>query len=142
MGLYAHAKGLSDEECYDCGYITYGHFMMQLAETAYGKEMGDVYKRCQYGWDKELGYDYKWTQEDCDFWNARCNDDLDLFLMHSDCDGKFTPHECRRIYNAIKDLKMEMVGHNYVIMKPYNMLEHWKNIFHHCAKRRVNLYYS
>lgn len=67
--------------------------------------------------------------------------DLDLFLFHSDCDGKFTWMECRRVYNAIKDLRMDMQGHNYGVMKPYNMLEHWKNIFLHCAKRRVNLYY-
>jgi len=37
---------------------------------------------------------------------------------------------------------MDMQGHNYHVMKPYNMLEHWKNIFLHCARRRVNLCYS
>lgn len=74
-------------------------------------------------------------------WNQLCNDDLDLFLFHSDCDGKFSWQECRRIYNAIKDLHMDMQGHNYGVMKPYNMLEHWKGIFLYCSKCRVNLYY-
>lgn len=142
MGICAYAKGLTDETGFDCGYLTYGHFMMQLAETAYGKEMGELYKKLQYGCDREQGYNYRATQEDCDFWNARCNDDLDLLLFHSDCDGKFTPQECRRIYKALKPLQMDMIGHNYGVMKPYNMLEHWKEIFKHCADRRVNLYYS
>ena len=44
--------------------------------------------------------------------------------------------------NALKALKSDMVGHNYHVMKPYNMFEHWKAIFKHCADRRVNLYYS
>ena len=81
------------------------------------------------------------TEEQKNRWNEICNDDLDLLLFHSDCDGKFAPQECRRIYNAIKDLHMDMQGHNYTVMKQYNMLEHWKNIFLHCAKRRVTLRY-
>lgn len=135
MGLYATAKGLNDETSYDCGYLTYGHFLMNLAETAYGQQMGAIYKNNEF-------LHRKWCESDIEYWNKRCNDDIDILLFHSDCDGKFTPQECRRIYNAIKDLKMDMVGHNYGIMKNYNMLEHWKNIFYHCAKRRVNLYYS
>lgn len=137
MGLYAHAKGLDKKTCFDCGYITYGHFMINLAETAYGEKMGEIYKRLQYGapWEQA-------TESDAEYWNAHCNDDLDILLFHCDCDGKFTPQECRKIYNAIKDLKMDMYGHNYGVMEPYNMLEHWKNIFKHCATRRVNLYYS
>lgn len=134
MGLYATAKGLNDETCYDCGYLTYGHFLMNLAEAAYCKQMGAIYKNNEF-------LHGKWSESDIEFWDKRCNDDIDILLFHSDCDGKFTPEECRRIYNAIKDLKMDMVGHNYGVMKNYNMLEHWKNIFHHCATMRVNLYY-
>lgn len=135
MGLYATAKGLNDETCYDGGYLTYGHFLMNLAEAAYGQQMGVIYKNNEF-------LHGKWSESDIEYWNKRCNDDIDILLFHSDCDGKFTPQECRRIYNAIKDLKIDMVGHNYGVMKNYNMLEHWKNIFYHCATRRVNLYYS
>lgn len=135
MGLCANAKGLDDETGFECGYLTYGHFLMNLAEAAYGQQMGAIYKNNEF-------LHGKWSESDIEYWNKRCNEDIDILLFHSDCDGKFTPEECRRIYNAIKDLKMDMVGHNYGVMKNYNMLEHWKNIFHHCAKRRVNLYYS
>lgn len=135
MGLYAHAKGLPEEDCFDCGYLTYGAFLMNLATAFYGEELGALYKNCEF-------IKCAWSEQDIADWNCHCNDDIDLLLFHSDCDGKFTPNECRRIYNAIKDLSMDMQGHNYGIMEPYNMLEHWKNIFHYCAKRRVNLYYS
>jgi hypothetical protein len=135
MGLCATAKGLDDETGFECGYLTYGHFLMNLAEAAYGQQMGAIYKNNEF-------LHGKWSESDIEYWDKQCNDDIDILLFHSDCDGKFTPQECRRIYNAIKDLKMDMVGHNYGVMKNYNMLEHWKNIFYHCAKRRVNLYYS
>lgn len=134
MGLCATAKGLTSETEFNCGYLTYGTFLKKLAEVAYGKEMGRIYERF-----------HDWTlleKDDLSNWNKNCNDDLDLLLFHSDCDGKFSWKECRKIYNAIKDLHMDMQGHNYHVMKPYNMLEHWKNIFLHCARRRVNLYYS
>ena len=136
MGLDVYAKGLSEEDSFSCGYLTYGHFMMELARTAYGERMGEIYKRLAFRFPSS---DVR--QEDIDYWNANCNDDLDLLLFHSDCDGKFTPKECRCIYNALKELKMDMQGHNYGIMKPYNMLEHWKGMFKHCADRRVNMYY-
>lgn len=132
MGLYATAKGLTPETEFNCGYMTYGLFLRNLA-YAYHPEIGKTFEDLCNG--NELS---EWQEEK---WKKFGNDDLDLFLFHSDCDGKFTPQECRRIYNAIKNLHMDMQGHNYHVMKPYNMLEHWKNIFLHCAKRRVNLYY-
>lgn len=134
MGLYATAKGLTAETSFECGYLTYGTFILELIKTAYGEECMKIFR--QHMIDGK-GF----TQAECDIWNAKCNDDLDIFIQHSDCDGKFTPAECRKIYNAMKDLKMDMIGQNYGVKKPYNMLEHWKNIFYHCAKRRVNLYY-
>lgn len=135
MGLYAHAKGLTDETCYDCGYLTYGVFLCELIKTAYGGKCYDMFRY-------HMIHDVPFTEEEFEYWNEHCNDDLDILIFHSDCDGKFTPQECKKIYNAIKDLHMDMLGHNYGVMKPYNMLEHWKAIFKHCATRRVNLYYS
>ena len=132
MGLCATAKGLTEETGFDCGYITYGLFLRNLART-YNEESGEMFRSMCSG--NQL------TEQQAERWDEICNDDLDLLLFHSDCDGKFTPQECRRIYNAIKDLYMDMQGHNYIVMKPYNMLEHWKSIFLHCAKRRVTLFY-
>lgn len=133
MGLCARAKGLTVETGFDCGYLTYGLFLRKLAHT-YNEEIGEMFESMCGG--------NPLTEQQENRWNEICNDDLDLLLFHSDCSGKFTPQECRRIYNAIKGLRMDMQGHNYGVMKTYNMLEHWKNIFLHCAKRRVNLYYS
>lgn len=132
MGLCATAKGLTAETEFDCGYGIYDLFLRNLA-YAYNPEIGQMFESVCNG--------NRLSEQQENRWNEICNDDLDLLLFHSDCDGKFTPSECRRIYNAIKDLHMDMQGHNYGVMKPYNMLEHWKNIFLHCAKRRVNLYY-
>ena len=134
MGLCATAKGLTAETEFNCGYITYGNFLMKLA-YAYNQEIGKMYEKlCHEGEDLTVEEELRW--------NEICNDDLDILLFHSDCDGKFTPKECKKIYNAIKGLYMDLKGHNYGVMEPYNMLEHWKNIFLHCAKRRVNLYYT
>lgn len=133
MGLYAYAKGLSKEKCYDCGYITFGVYRQEVSE-AFNKRLGELYKKHYIG--------IKLTEEETDEWNKLCNNDLDIFLFHSDCDGKFTPQECKKIYNVMKDLKVDMLGHNYGIMKQYNMHEHWLHIFKHCYTRRVNLYFE
>ena len=74
-------------------------------------------------------------------WNNLCNDDLDIFLWHSDCDGKLTPKECKKIYDAMKDLKVEMQGHNYIEMNCYDMHQLWLNMLKHCYKHRVNMYF-
>lgn len=44
MGLYAHAKGLTDETSFDCGYITYGVFIMELIKVAYGEKMYNIFR--------------------------------------------------------------------------------------------------
>lgn len=37
MGLCARAKGLTDETAFDCGYLTYGTFILELIKVAYGQ---------------------------------------------------------------------------------------------------------
>ena len=133
MGLCATAKGLTAETEFNCGYITYSNFLKNIA-YAYNQEIGEMFESLLNGNEFSVEEEIRW--------NEICDDGLDLLLFHSDCDGKFTWRECREIYNSIKDLHMDMIGHNYGVMEPYNMLEHWKNIFSHCAKRRVNLYYT
>lgn len=137
MGLDVHAKGLSVEDSYSCGYITFGVYRQAVAK-AYNEEFGELYAK-QY---KQLFNPNPYTDEEIERWNEICNDDLDIFLNHSDCDGKFTPEECKKIYNAMKDLKVDMQGHNYGVMKPYSMHEHWLNMFKHCYQRRVCMYFS
>lgn len=134
MGLTTIAKGLTAETEYDGSYITYGNFIMQLIKAAYGE-------RCYEMFRASLIRQRPFSDEEGAWWNAHCNDDLDILIWHSDCDGKFSPQECRKIYNAMKNITMDVQGHNYGTMKPYNMLERWKAIFKHCADRRVNLYF-
>jgi len=136
MGLTVRAKGLSDENSFDCGYITFGQFRIGLAK-AYNPEFGDLYERWYHWYHSE-----EFSSADFNRMGRLCGSGIGHFLFLSDCDGKLTPQECRAIYNDIKDLHMEMEGHNYGIMKPYNMLEHWKAMFKHCAKRRVNMYFT
>lgn len=133
MGLTVRAKGLSCEDSYDCGYLTFGNFRMELARI-YNAEFGELYKKW-YLYQEDV------TESDVKRMNELSNEDLDIFLNHSDGDGKFSPKECKKIYDVIKNWHSDMQGHNYGIMKSYNMLEHWKNIFLHCYKRRVNLYF-
>ena len=135
MGLCASAKGLTDETGFHCGYRTYGRFIMELVKVAYGEKCFNIFMA-------SLISGKPFSNEDEAFWNSHCNDDLDLLIWHGDCNGKFTPSECRKIYNAIKNLKSDMIGRNYGVMKPYNMFERWKAIFKHCADRRVNLFFS
>lgn len=135
MGLCAYAKGLTSETGFDCGYFTYGRFILELVKVAYDARSYRIY-------EKTVLRIEPLSDADIEYWDAHCNDDLDILIFHSDCDGKFTPQECRKIYNAMKNLTSDLEGHNYGVMKPYNMFEHWKAIFKHCADRRVNLYYS
>lgn len=145
MGLKVAIKGY--EGAYDCGYITYHHFLMELI-----KAHPDYDDKCYEMYEKMLMTMKDFTKEEVEYWNAHCNDDLDILIWHSDAEGKFTPQECKKIYNAIKDLKSDMLGHNYgdvktengeiVEMPTYNMFERWKDMFRYCAKRRVNMYYQ
>lgn len=137
MGLSLEAKNMTLS--FDIGYCRFMTFRSDLVEICYGKEMREIYEK------------QKLNESDIAFWNERCDDDLDLFFLHSDCDGKLTPKECRKIFNKIKMLSMnDMASERFssekapdgtYIYKTYNMLERLKEILLFCAKRRVNLYF-
>ena len=135
MGLDVNAKGLTSETSFSCGYITFGIYRMKVA-YAHNEEFGKLYEKPF----KDIFFK-GYTEAEIKRWNEICNDDLDIFLNHSDGGGEFTPKECRKIYNAMKDLKVEMQGHNYGVMKPYDMHQHWLNMFKHCYRRRVKMYF-
>ena len=135
MGLHITATGLK-EGC-NFGYFTHGRFCVQLAYAAYDEKMGRLF-------EEFLLHRVEMQEDDIKFWNAHCDDGLDLLLYHSDCDGKLSPKECRAVYEAIKDLSLPMIAHNYgdASSEQYNLLERWKTMLKHCIKRRVNLYFS
>lgn len=130
MGLTATAKGLNAETCYDCGYFSFGNYRMELAK-AYNERFGYLYQQCVHGQATE--------EERVELEKFEIPEGLAIFLTHSDCDGKFMPKECKKIYDAIKGFKIDMQGHNYGVMKTYNMHEHWLNIFKHCYKIRIDM---
>ena len=130
MGLTVRIKGY--EGAYNCGYITFDQFRYELAKAKFGEEFAGAYRSWQYGL----------THYDSDVLDSHDSDPVATLLFPADCDGKFTPIECGAIYKSIKDLHMDMEGHNYGDMKPYNMLERWKDMFLYCAKHRVNMYFT
>lgn len=146
MGLDIFAKGLVDSEGREgsfCAISYWGYrlLMIAIARAAYGEYMGGLYAWAEY--NPVCGAMYYKTPEDVEAWNLRCNDDLDVLLFHSDCDGKFTPKECKGIYNAIKNLRLENERLNAQDNERLNAyLEKFKAAFKHCAERRVNLYYG
>ena len=132
MGLDVSIKGLDYKDTYHCGYITFGLYRRKVA-NAYNKRLGELYEKT---------YKEDLTKEEIKEWNNICNDDLDIFLWHSDCDGKFTPKECKKIYDVLKDLNIEIQGHNYIEMNCYDMHKLWLNMFKYCYQKRVNMYFS
>ena len=134
MGLTISIKGLDDKESYNCGYITFGIFRQEISKLV-SVEFGDMYRKM---YQNSRGM----TDEDWTFLEQNCPAEIGPFLFHCDCDGKLTPKECRSAYSWLKDKKMDMIGHNYIYMEPYNMLEHWLKMFKFCADRRVNMYFE
>ena len=129
MGLTIKIKGY--EGAYDCGYITFDIFRYRLASAKFGDAYAENYRLWQQGT----------SMVNEELLDSHDDDPISNFLFSLDCEGKYTPKECREFYESIKDLKMDMIGHNYGDMKQYNMLERWKDMFRYCARRRVNMYF-
>lgn len=131
MGLDINIKGLEREDTYHGGYIRFNVYRKEVA-NAYNERLGELYEKT---FKEDL------QPEEIEEWNTLCNDDLDIFLWHSDCDGKLTPKECKKIYDVMKGLKVEMQGHNYIEMNCYDMHQLWLNMFKHCYKHKVNMWF-
>ena len=131
MGLNISIKGLERKDTYHGGYIRFNVYRKEVA-NAYNRRLCELYKKT---FRRDL------QPEEIEEWNILCNDDLDIFLWHSDCDGKLTPKECKKIYDVMKDLKVEMQGHNYTEMNCYDMHQLWLNMFKHCYKHKVNMWF-
>ena len=128
MGLDVFAKGMPR---FSLAYSTYFRLRREIIRKTYGIRCEEIF--CKLGENV--------ASDDIAYWNSVCNDDLDLFLLHSDCDGKFTPKECRRIYKALEPIEIDMEGWRFDKADRCNMLDQWKFMFQYCAKRRVNMYY-
>lgn len=123
MGLDVTIKGLSRKETYHGSYGYYFRYRMEVAKI-YNKRLGEMFKETLY---RQL------TKEEIEEWNSICNDDLDLFLLHSDCDGKFSPIESKKIYNILKELDLKEFEEIHKL---------WVNMFKYCYKHRVDMYFE
>lgn len=83
-------------------YITFG-LLRQCVAYSYNQEMGLLYRKW-YNTSITGGL----TQQEVDRYNELNNSDLDILLLHSDCDGRLTRKECKKIYNVIKDIKFDL----------------------------------
>ena len=128
MGLYLYAKtrkGLT------ISYIHFGHLRQAIVRAAYDVVMQNDYEDL-----------YKYPYRDFDaietgYWNAHCNDDLDLLIWHSDCDGTLSSEECKRIYGVLKD--MELLAEDERYKDTYEKL---RNIIKHCAESGETLIFG
>lgn len=131
MGLFITATGFN-KEIYNSGYIGFTNFRIAVAK-AYNKEFGELYEK----FVKSAVYFGGLSEKETKRINSLSNKSLDILLLHSDCDGKLTPKECRLIYNITKDLKVDYPQSNYNTLTGYNQLEIFNEALLHCIKHRV-----
>ena len=94
MGLDLHAKGYTGK--FSCPYSTFYRLRRSIVRAVYGPEMERIYS-----------IRGEPTQEEIATWNERCDDDIDILLLHSDCDGHMYPAQCRKVYRKLKDVEVE-----------------------------------
>ena len=70
-------------------------------------------------------------------WNDGCDDDLDILIWHSDCDGRLTPKECTKVKNALAKIDINFEGREDLEKFYKDFVEMLK----HCSKRRVIMYF-
>ena len=125
MGLALVATGFNKDM--HIGYGGFSGVRCRIAK-AYSEKHGKLYEEMLRSF-RGLADDFN------DRWNDGCNDDLDILLWHSDCDGKLTYQECGKIYNVLKTLDVEDAKDEESFYNDFvEMLQH-------CHKRRVNMYF-
>ena len=128
MSLDVEIHGI--DKSYNIGY---GHFMLfrkNVVKCIYGQECYDIYTRDPFSWIL--------TDADIEMWNSKCDDDLDIFLNHSDCDGQFSVTECRKIRDAMKRHSKvidALDDEEYSYTK--EQYANWFRMFAYCARHRV-----
>jgi len=129
MGLDLRAKNYPNENL--CvRYTEFGFIRKQIAKS-YNREFGELYERFYRG--------EKLTELENNRYNEICDDDLDLLLLHSDCDGKLTYQECKRISKSLDKFEFKY---------PEEWRQDYKDKFYilkdmiqWCGKNRITLYF-
>lgn len=101
---------------FNIGYISFGIMRKEIAK-AFDTKTGEMYERLLM-----MKYPTKGENEYLDRVLPKY---LDLFLFHSDCDGKLSANEVKGIYKELSKLKVVFENEN--LEKKYNeMLELFK----------------
>ena len=111
-------------------YSLYSQFIQELVEKAYGSECLKIFKAI---------YERPMTSAEADFWNMRCNDDLDILIQHPDDRGDISPENCRKIYEALEPYHLNALcryRNQYV-----NVCEQWKEMLLYCAQNNAKMEY-
>ena len=111
-------------------YSRYSQFIQELVEKAYGPECLKIFKAI---------YERPMTSAEADFWNMRCNDDLDILIQHPDDRGDISPENCRKIYEALEPYHLNALcryRNQYV-----NVCEQWKEMLLYCAQNNAKMEY-
>ena len=130
MGLYLSAKGFNGG--ISIGYVKFGLYRMALAHE-YNQTFGEIY--CKW-YMAALGADLypSLIDEDLLLWGKIGNDNLDVFLTHSDCSGKMTVQECIKTYKILKNIEFNNENFKYLHKRILLILEH-------CKRKRVVLWF-
>jgi hypothetical protein len=127
MGLALTAKDYI--ETLHIGYGGFAFFRKEIAK-AYSEKHGKMYSDMISNFGKTI------TPEFIEEWNKDGNENLDILLWHSDCGGKLTPQESRKIYNELIKLTPKFEDPFYE-----EFFEDFKDLLQYCYKRRVMLYF-
>lgn len=131
MGLDIGAKGL---EGFSIGYITFNCYRDYVAEH-YDAHVGTLYKmaiRNAMAMKTECLNEQQWAK-----WEQICPKPLDEFLFHPDCEGNFTPKQCREIYKVLVAIKADDSPCGKKTFSGWHEL--FLEYFKHCADKRVIL---
>lgn len=130
MGLDIKIKGLERKDTYHGGYMRFANYRIKIAKS-FNKKLGQIYEK------QFLNMNYNFTKDEIEQLNNLSNNNLDIFLWHSDCDGKLTPKECKLIYDELKNIDIQDLEYS----NEYTMHELWLNMLKYCCKNRVNMYF-
>ena len=133
MGLDLIATGFDGSV--RIGYMSFGSYRRAVAKS-YNKEFGNIYEK----WYKSgLIESFKLTEVECQRWNEISDDDLDILLTHSDCDGQMSVDECKKVYKALSkiDFKPDVNAEFNERLLRYH--DNVLGILRHCIKRKVIL---
>lgn len=113
-------------------HSTYGAYfaLRSMIAHSYSSDLGNMFDSINIA-----------TSEDVQHWNDICDNDLDLLLLHSDCEGKLAPDECRRILKAIDkiEFRVDTECPEELYKNLYNDLV---ATLEYASQHNVNLYFS